>query len=160
MPKQLKITRRQVVIFLQWLSLSFLAVIGLKIMLAIIYALTGIVPMQPHLESYPLGELLFEGLIKAPLIESIVIIGLLYMFTRYMSQKTAMILTAILFGLMHLASGVNGMTILACTLSGYLYTYFYYQAQSRGISGYWLMVFVHFFDNGIALLRELIQYFQ
>lgn len=158
--EQIKITKNQIGIFIKWLSLSFLTIVALRIVLAIIFALTGILPEQPHLESYPSKELLFEALIKAPLIESILIIGLLIMFNRLMNQKTSIFLTAILFGVMHLDFGVNWMTIFVCALSGYLFSYFYLKAQSYNISGYWLIVLMHSFDNAITLIPDLIQYFK
>lgn len=144
--------------FLQLLFHAMAIVMGIRIVVVIIIALTGHYPQQPYLEEFTEKELLFFGLIVAPLLESLLIIGFLWLFTRRLNQEVATLLTAAIFGLLHLDTGVDGFTVLMISLAGYIYIRFYYKARQRGISGYWLMVVIHLLDNAISVSSELIQY--
>lgn len=138
---------------------AFFMLIALRLILAIIIAVSGAKPQQPYLDDYSTSELLFYGLIKAPLIESIIIVALLWLFTRFTSRRIAMIGTAIIFGVLHLAPGVNFMVVFISASIGYLFIYLYYKARSKGLSGYWLIVVIHSLDNALSLIPEIIQFF-
>jgi membrane protease YdiL (CAAX protease family) len=145
--------------FIKLLGTGIIMMFFLRIIVVVIVLISGIIPEQTFLEEFTPDELLIIGLIGAPLIESLFIVGSLLILSKFASRQVATIVTAVLFGIMHLTSGVNWMTVIICALSGYLFIHFYYKAQSRGVSGYWLIVFMHFFDNAIALMPDIIQFF-
>lgn len=153
----LRNTRKNTETFFKLLGSAFLVFISLRIFAGILILLFRTLPKQPYLEDLSSENLLLLALVLSPILESLLIIGLLWLFTRFTSRQIAMVATALLFGSLHYDQGVTWLTLLITSIMGYLFTYYYYLARARGVSGYWLIVLIHLVSNALSLVPEIIQ---
>ncbi|HKK77731.1 MAG TPA: CPBP family intramembrane glutamic endopeptidase [Saprospiraceae bacterium] len=156
---QKKTTLYKTVIFLKLLISSLVSLLILRIAFIALTVMSTVQPEQPYTQESSPSELLLLALVVAPVLESLLIIGMLWITTHFTSRKLAMIITALIFGVMHLAPGVTWVVIVMTASLGYIFTYYYYKARSRGVSGYWLIVIIHFLSNALSIIPEIIQFF-
>lgn len=134
-------------------NISFLAITSLGlylVTLGLLVPIGSLLPTNPTInESFALMEnsiiyIIMSTLVVAPLVEEYIFRGVILnkLLNKY-SPKVAIILTAILFGALHL----NFQQFLVATMIGILYGYVYYRTKSI-----YLCTICHFFHNTFACL--------
>lgn len=146
----------------KWLRLSTLIIIGTVLNVVAILFLGNIFdlfvdqPKQEYLDELSSEELLIMGVIFAPLLESLLIILVIYIFQTFTKNTiTTIIVTGILFGLGHYAPGESWTTPIVLAVSGMIYTVFYLKAKNQQVSGYVTIAVMHGISNLLMILPNM-----
>lgn len=143
--------KQKTVSFLKIMSIAYLIILAFSLCLSGIFDLFGIELKQPYMEDMPRSFLLVTGVVLAPIFETAIMVGLLWLFRLFAPQWVAMTLTALIFGALHISEGVHWGVIVGTSVTGYLFCYFYYRGIQERLSGFWLMVMIHALYNFTAM---------
>lgn len=137
--------------FFKMLGSAYLILITFHLTTSSVFKAMGVIFEQPYLNDLTVTEVLVFGVGVAPLLESALIIGILWLVRLFAPRIAALLVMAAIFGAMHIAPGVHGGVALTTVVMGYLFGHFYYKAQDNTLSGFWLITIVHALNNLSAL---------
>lgn len=136
--------------FFRLLGIAFLIFMSLNLGISTLFEAMGVVFEQPYLDELSRTELLVTGVGIAPLLESGLIIGILWLANLIVPRIAALIIAAVIFGALHISPGVHWGVVGTTAILGYLFGYFYYQARSQKLSGFWFITILHALNNFVA----------
>lgn len=139
--------RDKTVSFLKILGIAYLAMNLFNFSISGLFELFGVSFEQPYLDQLNRTELVIIGAVITPLLESVLIVGILWLVQLFAPRPIAMLAVGLVFGALHISPGVHWGVILGTAIMGYLFTHFYYQARERGLSGFWLITLLHALSN-------------
>jgi membrane protease YdiL (CAAX protease family) len=138
--------------FLRLLGIAFLIFISLNLGISTLFELMGVVFEQPYLDELSRTELFIIGVVVAPILESGLIIGILWLVQLFAPRSVALILMAAAFGALHISPGVHWGVVGVTIIMGYLLGYYYYKTRSQKLSGFWFITILHALNNLTAFL--------
>ena len=114
---------------------------------------------EPYAFIQTYGEFVFMALVGAPLLETLIFqTGAYHLLKRLKWLRRRkyyiVVISGALFGLTHLFSLSH---LIVATILGFFFMYVYIIRYRRG--GFWLVVLLHAFYNGIGLLLEHFELF-
>lgn len=143
--------KQKAITFLKLAGIAYLIITAFSLSLTGIFELFGIELKQPYMEDIPPSALFIIGVILAPILETAIMVGILWLVRLFASKVVAMIATAIAFSALHIAEGVHWGVLLGTGVIGYLFCYFYYRGKNQQVNGFWLMALIHALYNCTAL---------
>ncbi|HKK77730.1 MAG TPA: CPBP family intramembrane glutamic endopeptidase [Saprospiraceae bacterium] len=139
--------RSKTISFFKILSVAYLAMNLFNFSLSGLFELFGVSFEQPYLNQLNSTELVIIGAVIAPLLESVLIVGILWLVQLFAPRLVAMLAVGLVFGALHISPGVHWGVVLGTAIMGYLFTHFYHQTRERGLSGFWLITLLHTLNN-------------